>query len=314
MVSVSVIIPAFNVSDSIATALDSVFAIRSEQKERLEVIVIDDGSDDGEHLQQVVSSYGSAVRLVSLPQNQGKARAVNQGISLSTAAYLLQLDADDCLVANWYAVIEQVVADPLTTNSAMLFFQCCSDTGEITSENTLYRGEVTFQDRLAGKYAGEYIVLFRGDFVRQHGYADLGITHAGYEEYSYLRFLQFSTGYVVPSSLRVYNRPNSDGLSGRWWKARQAADRVKHLEYLLRDFGKDFARHAPRALKQKYLRLAVYRHFAGQAGVRRDLLRGVSTQTVVESIGAVLLILLPRRFAAFFVVVGKQLRLVKRWG
>jgi glycosyltransferase involved in cell wall biosynthesis len=94
---VSVIVPCFNQAIYLADALESI-ALQTYQN--LEVIVIDDGSTDGNEaiLRSVCAIYQQrfALKLLAIP-NSGVALARNTAISQSTGEYILPLDADDKL-------------------------------------------------------------------------------------------------------------------------------------------------------------------------------------------------------------------------
>jgi cellulose synthase/poly-beta-1,6-N-acetylglucosamine synthase-like glycosyltransferase/peptidoglycan/xylan/chitin deacetylase (PgdA/CDA1 family)/spore germination protein YaaH len=88
---VSVLIPAFNEERVIER---SVRQVLESENVRLEVIVIDDGSSDGTSA-IVREHFGSdpRVRLLTL-ENGGKARALNQGLTLAKSDFVVALDAD----------------------------------------------------------------------------------------------------------------------------------------------------------------------------------------------------------------------------
>ena len=93
--TVSVVIPAFNEEDGIASVLDRVLALAP----RLaaigvcgpEVIVVDDGSQDG--TAHVVQQVG-AVRLVRHGENRGYGAALKTGFASASGEFLAFLDAD----------------------------------------------------------------------------------------------------------------------------------------------------------------------------------------------------------------------------
>jgi amino acid adenylation domain-containing protein len=87
---VSVVIPAYNSSEFLAVAIESVLA---QTHLAVEIIVVDDGSTDDTKL--VCAGY-LAIKYIYQP-NQGAASARNTGISASTGNYLVFLDSDDYL-------------------------------------------------------------------------------------------------------------------------------------------------------------------------------------------------------------------------
>jgi glycosyltransferase involved in cell wall biosynthesis len=90
---VSVIIPTYNRRDYLTEAIQSIL---SQTLANVEIIVVDDGSDDntGEWLR---TRFGNAVRYF-YQDNRGRAAARNWGIKLARARYLLFLDSDDLLL------------------------------------------------------------------------------------------------------------------------------------------------------------------------------------------------------------------------
>lgn len=93
--TVSVIIPAYNAEDFIETAVRSVL----DQTERdLEVIVIDDASDDGTlKIVERIAASDQRVRILRNETNNGPSRARNLGIDGARGEWIALLDADD-----WY--------------------------------------------------------------------------------------------------------------------------------------------------------------------------------------------------------------------
>mgnify|MGYP002516567543 CR=1 FL=1 len=88
---VSVILPVYNREDTILRALDSVLM---QTYRNMEVIVIDDGSDDST-AEIVRNCQDSRVRLVRLPVNGGANAARNAGIRLAEGTYIAFQDSDD---------------------------------------------------------------------------------------------------------------------------------------------------------------------------------------------------------------------------
>ncbi len=87
---ISVLIPAFNEEERIGLTIQSVYQTLLLQDEEFEIIVIDDGSEDGTG--ETAKMYGANV--VSLPRNLGKGQAMNYGLKEAKGDILLLIDAD----------------------------------------------------------------------------------------------------------------------------------------------------------------------------------------------------------------------------
>lgn len=90
---VSVLIPAYNEEKTIIKTLESVHSI-NYPKEKLEVIIINDGSED--NTKKVVKAYikdKPNFKLIS-HQNKGKAASLNRGLKMIKGEFFACLDAD----------------------------------------------------------------------------------------------------------------------------------------------------------------------------------------------------------------------------
>ncbi len=159
---VSVIVPAYNVAEYIAEALDSALA---QTFRDFEIIVVNDGSPDTVELEKVLAGYFD--RIIYLRQeNGGAAAARNAAIRASRGALLAFLDGDDV----WYSEKLQAQTDFLQKNDfemiycdALLFgeplyegktfMQGAPSAGRVTTEsllegccNVLTSGSVVFKD------------------------------------------------------------------------------------------------------------------------------------------------------------------------
>ncbi|MEQ1665009.1 MAG: glycosyltransferase [Bdellovibrionales bacterium] len=92
--SVSIVIPVYNQRKYIEKTLNSVLG---QSYERLECIVVDDGSTDGSG--DVARSFGDRVTVIS-QKNQGQATALNKGWSAASGEILGYLSSDDLIDSN----------------------------------------------------------------------------------------------------------------------------------------------------------------------------------------------------------------------
>lgn len=96
---ISVIIPVYNVQTYVAQCIDSIL---SQNYEKLEIILVDDGSTD--HSGEICDGYAERDdRIVVIHQkNGGAAAAKNTGLRAATGEYLSFVDSDDYLEPGAY--------------------------------------------------------------------------------------------------------------------------------------------------------------------------------------------------------------------
>lgn len=96
--AVSVIIPFYNTADYLSESVESVL---SQTLRGTELILVDDGSDDGsgEIAEEYRRQYPQRVRVLH-QKNQGPAAARNAGLDIARGQYVHFLDSDDRLVGN----------------------------------------------------------------------------------------------------------------------------------------------------------------------------------------------------------------------
>ena len=107
MISISVVIPAWNAARYIGDAVDSVL---SQSAAPGEIIIVDDGSTD--HTSECVREFGSRVTLIA-QSNAGVAAARNRGIAAAHGDAIALLDADDLMAPRRLELQRAVLAhDP----------------------------------------------------------------------------------------------------------------------------------------------------------------------------------------------------------
>ncbi len=88
---VSIIIPVYNGSDYLKQAIDSALA---QTYHNIEVIVVNDGSNDNGATESIVLSYGDKLRYIK-KENGGVSSALNVGINAMRGEYFSWLSHDD---------------------------------------------------------------------------------------------------------------------------------------------------------------------------------------------------------------------------
>jgi len=89
--TVSVIVPAYSASGTIANTLQSIF---SQSRQDFEVVVVDDGSPDRAALQSAMGLWRGAIRVLFQP-NRGAGAARNLALLHARGRYVAFLDSDD---------------------------------------------------------------------------------------------------------------------------------------------------------------------------------------------------------------------------
>lgn len=88
---VSIVIPVYNGSNYLAEAIDSVL---SQTYKNIEIIVVNDGSNDDSATEKIAKSYGNKIRYYR-KVNGGTASALNFGVKKMTGEYFSWLSHDD---------------------------------------------------------------------------------------------------------------------------------------------------------------------------------------------------------------------------
>lgn len=103
----SIIIPIYNVEDTLQRCLESVLV---QVDETMEVVLIDDGSTDssGQIAEEMTAGRGNC-RLIH-QTNKGLSAARNAGIEVATGDYLTFVDSDDFIAEGTYAALLAVLA------------------------------------------------------------------------------------------------------------------------------------------------------------------------------------------------------------
>jgi glycosyltransferase involved in cell wall biosynthesis len=94
---ISVIIPIWNRAHSAGRAIDSALSQALPPNHTLEIIVVDDGSND--QPEAALARFGDKISLVRHASNLGAAAARNTGCDIASGEYIAFLDSDDVWLA-----------------------------------------------------------------------------------------------------------------------------------------------------------------------------------------------------------------------
>jgi dolichyl-phosphate beta-glucosyltransferase len=95
MISLSIIVPAYNEADRLPATVRAMLRFLDEDGRSAEIIIVDDGSRDATSAAvRDIAAIDKRVSLIRLPQNRGKGYAVRTGVVNAAGARVLFADAD----------------------------------------------------------------------------------------------------------------------------------------------------------------------------------------------------------------------------
>lgn len=121
----SIVIPVYNRADRIRPAIDSVIG---QTFIDWEILVVDDGSRDGDALRTVVESYGDERIMYLRRANGGGSAARNTGIMASQGKYIALLDSDDEFLPEKLSTVKQEI-DSHNNEELFIYSQMFVDRG-----------------------------------------------------------------------------------------------------------------------------------------------------------------------------------------
>lgn len=238
----AVVIPAYRAAATLARALDSVMAQTLPPRQ---VVVVDDGSPDGEDLARIVAGYRGRVALVR-QANAGPAAARNAGVRATSAAWVAFLDADDSWLPHKMRAQMALAADPgvglvhggaredRTTLPAEMDFDLLWRSNRICTSMSVVRREVF--DALGGFFDG-------GELIGAEDYSLwLRIAHAGWK----VRACPMLVGHYTPAqgslTSRIERCAAAEIFNARMLGEMLALPAVM-VRWKIRAIRTDFARH-----------------------------------------------------------------------
>jgi glycosyltransferase involved in cell wall biosynthesis len=169
--AVSIIMPAYNVTAYIETALRSVFA---QSFTDYELIVVNDGCPDTENLERVLAPYRQRITYLR-QENAGVGAARRAAVLMANAPFIAQLDPDDW----WEPDYLQVQLKLLESNPEIdliypngRYFGDPAMEGKLLMDYAPSAGEATLSRLLKGDVNILYPVLARKKAILQAGNFD----------------------------------------------------------------------------------------------------------------------------------------------
>lgn len=308
----TVVIPAYNAADHIEKALKSIFAgFDATSGWALEVIVVDDGSADGEALALACAPF-PGVRRLRHDQNHGMCAARNTGLKDSQGDFVTLLDSDDEFVADWFAAFRAIIVEwPESAN--VCFTPCINDAGEHTCARPSYKGWLTAEDMVLEHLSGEYNPIFRGDYIRRSGYADLG-TRKSCGLLTYLRMTREAPFWITDKVQRLYHDAIEQSVTRGWTRPDKAAETYHCFSTVLEVHGAFIRDVSEGKYRQIYYKSLVYRMLARQGRNFAGWWGAFSSQSLKPWLATLLLLLIGPTGSGYLLNAAKRLSLLRRYG
>ncbi len=237
--AVTVVIPVFNSAATLARAVQSVL---DQSLAGFELLVVDDGSTDGSlALARRMAAADPRMQVVALPENGGKARAMNHAMGIARGAWVAVLDADDRYLPDRLATLvaagEAQGADLVADNQLHID----DATGQVLHEAFHAAGpgrEVGLADFIAHSNSaakfdfGILKPMLRADFLRRTGLAYYPAAKLA-EDYYFLMeaFAAGGRGWLVHAPLYAWTLPFSPSTR-RWTQTGSGAWRYDYRNAL----------------------------------------------------------------------------------
>ncbi len=205
----SFVIPSYNCERFLELCIPSM--LDSGELEKLEIIVVNDGSADGTAAvaETYCARYPDTVRLIN-QENKGHGGALNTGCAAATSKYLKVIDADDTVdtqnLPKFLELLESCESDVVLTHHRTIDIS--------TGERKLWRSYpeefgrgYTFEEIVPNWKSFDRSLTFHGITYRTafyHRYAKPLAEHVFYEDHEFATFPCCYAGQVTPFDLVIY--------------------------------------------------------------------------------------------------------------
>lgn len=222
-VKVSVIVPVYNAMPFFRECLNS---ICGQTLKEIEILCIDDGSDDGSaRLMEDYAQKDSRIRvLYNRHTGQGAAGARNLGLAEAGGEYLAFLDADDyfdgCLLEKAYAKAVRLDADIVMYDAQR--FENGTGRAIPTSDvlrvdlfppSEVFSGRDYPRELFVSTIGAAWSMLFRREFIKEAGLAFQPLYHADDLFFSYAALAAAGRITYIDEKLLFYRKGNENSQS-----------------------------------------------------------------------------------------------------
>lgn len=246
-VALSVVVPAYNCEKTLAQTLDSLL---SQKCTDLEIIVVNDGSEDG--TDAICRSYCNDHKNIKYytKENTGVSETRNIGIERATGRYICFLDSDDVWDKNYYdGELNRRLIDE--EYDILVFSSCFSDLDLNITEYVKVNDAILIdqKDRAVDMYYHSFCsFIFKKAFLDENGLKFNTELRYGEDELFRSQCLYLASSVIAKDKLSFYYRDNINSATKRKRNQRLFAQQKLRAYYLMKEFF--FAEYAECGLKK----------------------------------------------------------------
>lgn len=299
--SLSVVVPTWNRKSVLSETLRS--AVPGLDRASAEVIVVDDGSEDGtwEWLQSEFGPKHPTVRIVRCDENAGPGPARNVGLKLARGKYFLPLDSDVLLLDG--ALDRVFAAIRLFPQRHVLFFPCIQSPALRRMDSLVGQREITHEDLLYGRIRGELIPVANLEYFRANG-LQFPPLRAGGEGILWIRALREQPALFIDQPLVLYRTDVPGRICTAEYQINHAAEVAAVADAMIGLFPPELIPEARRGKGSRLMASGTYHLLAGNCVLARRRLLEALRMGNVRALPILLASLLGRSicqcaFAAF---------------
>jgi len=304
----SFVIPYYNSNLTIKATINSIL---SNEFTDYEIIIVDDGSLNLNSPNHIDFSNKN-IKIITHPCNKGMCAARNTGILNSSGSYIAILDSDDELINNWFDVFLNIVKQwPYDAN--ICFAASINDKGDIAASSPNYNGYQHLSDLLNERRSGEYLPIFKSDYIKNTLYSDLKISRSC-GLFSYIKFSLDSPIWITNNVIRIYHDSQKNSVTSNWTSLKKSYESAFCIQQVLEYYSELYLKFAPIKYDELHLKLSVYQKYAGIEGWWQTWKTGANIKNPIKSILSLLMIIFGANFGNFARNLAKHYKLIKPYG
>jgi glycosyltransferase involved in cell wall biosynthesis len=247
----TVIIPVYNRSEKLKRAIKSVRDASNATSLPVEIVVVDDASQDDSV--EVAKAEGVDC-IVKLDNNVGVTGAKNHGVTRAKNEWLIFLDSDDMLVPGAFKLMESILDENIDID--ILFGACRTMAGRSLASESFTYGFCSYSKLLQFRNCGEFLpICNRRIFIKIKYIKNL----RGFEGVTWLEAAK--RGYKLYYSdqvTRIYDDTGDDRICAKANIINDGKRLSNGFDYMITRFGSDMAKCSVMTYMKSVLRLHLY--------------------------------------------------------